>query len=103
MATAVGATCGIVLGDLLPPNPWTVGLAILVAMLASVALRTPAAAKVAGYISGIVVLNHGGDGWNYALARFVETVLGIAVAWLISLVPSLIRLEGESGGHDGSE
>jgi uncharacterized membrane protein YgaE (UPF0421/DUF939 family) len=31
--------------------------------------------------------------WTYALLRFVETVLGIAAAVLVSLVPKLIGID----------
>jgi hypothetical protein len=31
--------------------------------------------------------------WSYAYDRLVETMLGIGVAWTISLVPNLIQID----------
>ena len=49
------------------------------------------AARVAGYVCAIVLLEHGANPWVYAFWRFTETVLGIAVAIAVSLVPKLLR------------
>ena len=99
LATAVGATCGALLVDVLPSGRWSVALAILVAMLTCLVLRTPEVAKVAGYTCGIVVLAYGPESWTYAVFRFVETALGIGVAWLISLVPKLLRAGSAETGR----
>jgi len=99
VATVLGAACGAALGPLLPPGPWAVGLSILVAMVICILLGGQDVAKVVGYICGIVVLEHGANPWFYAFFRFIETVLGIGVAWLISLVPKLIRTD-ESGSQE---
>jgi uncharacterized membrane protein YgaE (UPF0421/DUF939 family) len=66
---------------------------VLVAMFMAQTLKWPEAAKLAGYVCGLVVLEHGDQAWTYALLRFVETVLGIAAAVLVSLVPKLIVIE----------
>lgn len=97
-ATVIGSGSGALLSIVLPSAPWAVGLAILAAMLISVAARSPQGAKVAGYTCGIIVLSHGADPWRYAYFRMIETGLGILVAWLISLVPKLIRMD-DSGGE----
>ena len=93
VATVVGALCGAMLSPMLSPVPWAVGLSVLVAMLLSMVLRAPEAAKVAGYTCGIVVLSYGPERWSHATYRLIETALGIVVAWLISLVPKLIRID----------
>jgi hypothetical protein len=49
--------------------------------------------KVAGYICGIVLFEHAGHAWSYAVFRLVETLLGIGVAIAVSFFPKLIRFE----------
>ena len=63
-------------------------------MFVSHVFSLPAAAKVAGYVSGIILLDHGDSPWSYALFRMIETVLGIAAAVAVSFVPKLIRIGG---------
>jgi len=94
LATVVGAACGGALSSVLAPGPWVVGLGILLAMVVCMLLRVQGAAKVAGYICGIVVLAHGDDRWSYAWLRLLETALGIGVAWLVSLMPKLVDVDG---------
>lgn len=91
--TVVGAAVGAALSYVLPPGPMAVGLSILAAMLLSYVARLQAAAKLAGYVCGIVVLAHGADPWSYALYRLIETFLGIGMAVLVSLIPKLMRAE----------
>lgn len=95
MATVVGAAWGAMLGQMLKPNAIVVGTGILVAMLICHFVHADDSAKVAGYISGIVIVAHGTNPWSYALLRLTETALGILVAWVISCVPILIRIETE--------
>jgi uncharacterized membrane protein YgaE (UPF0421/DUF939 family) len=90
-ATAAGAFCGALLSASLGPGPLPAALSIFAAMLVSSLLHAQEGARVAGYICGLVVLYHGEEPWTYAYFRFVETILGIAIAVLISAVPKLLR------------
>ena len=93
VGTIVGALFGALASRWLPQGAWTVALAIFLPMIVCHAARAPDAAKLAGYVSAIVVLDHAGEPWLYALFRLVETALGIAVAVAVSFVPKLLRAE----------
>ena len=91
--TVIGSTLGAVLALLLPGGALTIGLGVFLCMFASHLVRLPEAARISGYLCAIVLLEYGADPWVYAFWRLVETVIGIAVAYLISLVPRLLRTE----------
>jgi uncharacterized membrane protein YgaE (UPF0421/DUF939 family) len=91
--TVVGAGVGALLGQIMQPNPFSVGLGIVVSMLLSYALRLRDAARLAGFTSGIVLLNFSEAPWHYSYRRLLETTLGIAMAVLVSYVPKLIPTE----------
>jgi uncharacterized membrane protein YgaE (UPF0421/DUF939 family) len=91
--TVVGAMVGATFSSFLQQGTLIIGVSILVAMFLSHLFRLETAATIAGYVCGIVVLDHGRDPWVYALHRLVETVLGIGTAVLVSLVPKLIRVK----------
>jgi uncharacterized membrane protein YgaE (UPF0421/DUF939 family) len=96
-ATILGAACGAIVSAWIGSGPLPVAGGVAVAMLASYALGAGEAARVAGYICGIVVIDHVGEPVVYAAQRFVETFLGVVVAWAISFVPKLVRTD--SGGQ----
>ena len=77
------------MSPLFPPGPLAIGLGVPVAMLICQLMRASEGAKVAGYICGIVLLDHGAQPWQYAFLRCIETALGVVVAWLISTCRSL--------------
>jgi uncharacterized membrane protein YgaE (UPF0421/DUF939 family) len=91
-ATLVGGLCGATISSALPPSPLTLGLSILVAMLICQLLPIRDGARIAAYISGLIVFDQRVEPWHYATLRMVETAIGVAVAWLISYVPKLIRI-----------
>ena len=87
--SVVGAVVGAAISQFLPQAPWAIALSILVAMFLSSLLHLRGAAKIAGYVCGIVVLSYTAEPWSYALYRLIETVLGIGVALLVSFIPPL--------------
>ncbi len=100
IATIIGAACGGLLRSVVEPAAWSIGLGILLAMVVCQQSRAPEGAKAAGYISGIIMLAHGENTWSYAAYRFLETMLGITVAWAISFIPRLIRTEEDVNDED---
>lgn len=103
IGTLLGATVGAALSYVLPEGPLAIMISILAAMLLTYVARVPAAAKLAGYVCGIVILSHGANPWSYALYRVVETFLGLAMAVLVSLVPKLMRVETADWGNREAE
>jgi uncharacterized membrane protein YgaE (UPF0421/DUF939 family) len=89
--TIVGAGCGALFSSFAPSNPWTIGAGIVVAMLIAHALQRVEGARIAGFVCGVVMLYRGDDVWVYAMHRFIETTIGIAVAWSVSHIPKLIK------------
>jgi uncharacterized membrane protein YgaE (UPF0421/DUF939 family) len=97
VATIVGAVCGATLSLVVTPGAWTLGLSILIAMIICHVLGARDGSRVAGYICGLIVLEHSAEPWVYAFYRFIETLLGVLVAWAISYVPKLIRIDESEG------
>jgi uncharacterized membrane protein YgaE (UPF0421/DUF939 family) len=95
--TIIGTACGGLLSSLIPSSPWTIGSGIAVAMLISYLLQGKDGARIAGFVCGVVMLYQGDDVWNYATHRFIETTVGIVVAWSISHIPKLIKTGEEAG------
>jgi uncharacterized membrane protein YgaE (UPF0421/DUF939 family) len=93
VSTVIGAATGAVLSPLLPAGTLAIGAAIFLAMLLCALLRVKDGSRVAGYICGIVLLDHSAEPWSYAFFRLVETLIGVGIAWLIACVPLLIRTE----------
>lgn len=91
--SVLGAAVGAALSQFLPPAAWAIGLSVLIAMFLGHLLRLQGAAKLTGYLCGIVLLGHGGDAWSYGFYRLIETVLGIGMALLVSFVPKLVHLQ----------
>ena len=95
-ATVVGALCGALLSFVLPPGPWGVGAGLFVAMLLAQLLKAGDGARVAGYICGIVLLDHSAEPWFYAFHRFIETAIGVLAALSISYIPKLFDFDTPS-------
>jgi hypothetical protein len=64
-------------------------------MLTSHLLQGPDGARIAAFVFTIIVVDHSDHVWPFVMDRFIETILGIAVAWSVSHVPTLIRLNSK--------
>jgi uncharacterized membrane protein YgaE (UPF0421/DUF939 family) len=95
VGTLVGATLGAAISVTTPASQAapTVGFAVAVAMLICHLFRIPAAARLAGYVCAIVLVNFNDHPWTYAAYRCVETVLGIAMAVCVSFIPKLLKVD----------
>lgn len=95
LSTMIGAATGAALSGMLPAGPLAIGISIFVAMMLCNLLQVRGGARVAGYICGIVLLDHSSEPWIYAAHRLAETLIGVGVAWAISFVPKLARTKEE--------
>ena len=106
VGTLFGTAVGGILSQLTHPNSLAVAFAVLAAMLLCTLFGIPAGAKVAGFLSGMIILSFGDHPWLYALDRLMETLLGIAAAIAVALVPPLqdpvpgAAAPTDSGQHD---
>jgi uncharacterized membrane protein YgaE (UPF0421/DUF939 family) len=91
IGTAVGASVGCLATLLVQPGVLAVAVGVLLPMFLCQLLRQPAAAKVAGYVSGIIILSFSANPWEHARDRVIETVVGIVAAFAVSAVPVLYR------------
>jgi uncharacterized membrane protein YgaE (UPF0421/DUF939 family) len=94
--TVIGATLGAgisSLGAIHGIGAILIGAGVFVAAFTSHALRMKDAAKVAGYVCGVVLLTQSLQPWSYALYRVLETGLGIAAAVSVSFVPKLLKVD----------
>jgi uncharacterized membrane protein YgaE (UPF0421/DUF939 family) len=101
--TILGATLGaaftVVLSLWPHAGPLMIGAGVMAAVFLSHVLGMKDAAKVAGFVCGIVLLNHPDGPWRYALYRLIETILGIAMAVMVSLVPKLLKADKLNEQH----
>jgi len=99
IGTVIGATIGAATSVATAPvthnGALRITIGVLVAMLISNVTGSPAAAKLAGYVCGIVLLNFNDHPWSYASYRFVETVIGITTAVVVSFIPKLFNVADE--------
>jgi uncharacterized membrane protein YgaE (UPF0421/DUF939 family) len=93
VGTVLGAAIGALVSVIGLVGPGAIGLSIAVTLFLCHALGLRGTAKLAGYVCGIVMLEHSAQPWEYAAFRVVETVLGVVVAVAVSVVPLLVRDE----------
>lgn len=91
VGTVVGAGIGCLVALLGHPGAIAVAAGVLLPMFVCQLVQQTAAAKVAGYVSGIIILGFSDQPWAHALDRLLETIVGILAATAISVVPPLYR------------
>jgi len=93
--TIIGMITGVLFSLLFGNTPWAVAGCSFLAIFLAFVLNLNEAAKLGGFLSVSIILNDQGNPWNFAWNRFLESVLGIIVAVLVSnlLLPA----------HAGSE
>lgn len=84
IGTAIGALGGAIFTMMLGSNVWSLGISVFLTIFLASYWKFNEAAKLAGYVSAIVILTHNHSPWLYAWGRFLETLLGIGVALLIN-------------------
>jgi uncharacterized membrane protein YgaE (UPF0421/DUF939 family) len=98
--TVIGATVGAATSVATAPVTHSgvlrIIIGVLAAMLISNVIGSPAATKLAGYVCGIVLLNFNDHPWSYASYRFVETIIGITTAVVVSFIPKLLKVADET-------
>jgi uncharacterized membrane protein YgaE (UPF0421/DUF939 family) len=86
VGTALGATLGAAVATLLGRASIIYAVGIFVCGILAGLLRSWSAYRVAAITFSIVVLISRGPAWMFALHRFLEVSLGIAVALIATLV-----------------
>ncbi len=90
VGNVIGAGLGGGLGSLLGHTPLVMAGGVLVSILLCELIGLKDAAKITGYITGIVILFHGDKPWAYAWARFVETSIGLGFAILVGSLAEVL-------------
>jgi uncharacterized membrane protein YgaE (UPF0421/DUF939 family) len=98
VATVIGSICGGLCISLLPSAAWAVGLGVAVAMLCAEVLQGTDGVRIAAFVFTIIVVDQRDHVWPFVVDRFIETILGIAVAWSVSHIPKLMRLDDAKPG-----
>ena len=93
VGTVIGGALGATLSAWLGSGPAAVAVGIAVAMTLSYALHIPVAARLAGYVCAIVLLERQDAPWSYALARLIETMLGVSCSMFVGCIPKLLRAD----------
>lgn len=89
LGTFIGGLVGCLATLVASANPLTVLFGVLIPMLLCRLLGVPAAARVAGYVSAIIIVGFAAHPWAHARDRLSETLIGIGAAFVVSLVPLL--------------
>ncbi|WP_238360541.1 FUSC family protein [Iningainema tapete] len=84
IGSIIGTITGAIFAVTLGSNFWSLGTSVFLTIFLANYWKFNEAAKLAGYVSAIVILTHNQSPWLYAWGRFLETLLGIGVALLVN-------------------
>jgi uncharacterized membrane protein YccC len=85
IGTAIGAITGALFTRLLGVNALSLAAAVAVTALFCTALRLTASMRLACVTASIVLLINEGSAWRSGLNRFIDVLLGVVIALLVSL------------------
>ncbi len=85
LGSAIGATVGAAWIVILGRNPWSVGAALTLTILLCSYLKFQESYRIASVTVILVMLVTGPSPWMFGLYRFLNVVLGIIVALLVSI------------------
>lgn len=82
--TIIGTVSGATFDSILGSNPFSLLTGSTLVIFICRYLGLGEAYRLAGYVTAIVLLEHSKQPWLYAWGRFLETTLGIAIAFLVN-------------------
>jgi uncharacterized membrane protein YccC len=85
LGTAIGASMGIACMSILGQSPWSVGIALVLAILLCSYFKLKESYRLASATVLLVMLVHGPNVWILGLYRFLNVILGIIVALIVSI------------------
>lgn len=84
IGTTIGAIAGAIFAIAFGSNFLSLALCVFLTIFFASYYKINEAAKLAGYVAAIVIVNYSQSPWLYAWHRYSETFLGIAVALLVN-------------------
>jgi uncharacterized membrane protein YgaE (UPF0421/DUF939 family) len=93
LGTSIGGALGAAMASAGLVGVWWMSVGVALGMAFCEIAVSKDAARLAGYVCAIVLLDHREEPWLYSLWRLAETFLGIVVAVAVSLMPKLVRME----------
>ncbi len=86
LGTAMGTMLAATVITVVGVNPLTLGLGVTLTICVCIYGKFTDALKLSAMLFGLVMLQHGGDAWPFALHRLLDTSFGIVVAVAVNLL-----------------
>jgi uncharacterized membrane protein YgaE (UPF0421/DUF939 family) len=85
LGNALGITAGCLLVTLFGSHSWVIGFAAFLMILFCYYFDFAVAAKYSAFVAALTVMDHSSHPWSYGRDRFLETLIGVGFAVLMSL------------------